>query len=175
MSYHANISMVMYLVEQIMPLVWERRADVKLWIVGKDPTRDILALGEHANITVTGTVPDLRPYLRQATIAVTPITYGAGIQNKVLEAMACATPVITTPQAISAIEAMPGRDLLVAADVQRFAQSIVELLDNPAQQKSIGQAARKYVVYHHHWKNIVTRLEDIYRTAAQHMLQPTTF
>lgn len=164
MSYHANISMVMHLVQNIMPLVWEHRSDVKLWIVGKDPTRDIQTLGEYENITVTGTVPDLRPYLRRATIAVTPITYGAGIQNKVLEAMACATPVVTTPQAISAIEAMPGRDLLVAANVQKFAEAIVNLLHNPTQQKMIGQAARQYVETHHHWKNIAARLEDIYRT-----------
>ena len=167
MSYHANISMVMYLVQKIMPLVWKHRADVKLWIVGKDPSREIEALDEHANITVTGTVPDLRPYLRQATIAVTPITYGAGIQNKVLEAMACATPVVTTPQAIAAIEALPGRDLLVAADAKKFAETIVNLLANPVQQKSMGQAARKYVVYHHHWKNIVARLTEIYHTASQ--------
>ena len=66
MSYHANISMVFELVDNILPLVWEKRPDTKLWIVGKDPPRDIIALGKHQNIIVTGTVEDIRPYLQRA-------------------------------------------------------------------------------------------------------------
>ncbi len=167
MSYHANVSMVMYLVNQIMPHVWQTRPDVKLWIVGKDPTREIEALGErYTAVTVTGTVPDLRQYLQKATMAVTPITYGAGIQNKVLEAMACATPVVTTPQAISAIQAVPGRDLLVAAEPKTYAETILNLLNDPQQQHHIGQAARQYVETYHHWDNIAANLEEIYKAVS---------
>ena len=168
MSYHANVSMVMYLANEIMPLVWKKKPDVKLWIVGKDPTREIQALGERETaVTVTGTVPDLRQYLQKATIAVTPITYGAGIQNKVLEAMACATPVVTTPQAISAIQAVPGRDLLVASSPETYAQAILDLLNDPPRQRHIGQAARQYVETHHHWGNIAANLEKIYQAVSR--------
>ena len=166
MSYHANVTMTMHLVENIMPHVWARRPEVKLWIVGKDPAREIRALAENPSITVTGTVNDIRPYLRRATVAVTPVTYGAGVQNKVLEAMACATPVITTPQAISAIQAVPGRDLLAVEDPILFAETILRLLCNPAQQKAIGQAGRSYVETYHHWTSITTKLEKIYHEAA---------
>ncbi|MCP5096000.1 MAG: glycosyltransferase [Chloroflexi bacterium] len=167
MSYHANVSMVMHLAQDIMPHVWKQRPDVKLWIVGKDPTREIQALAEkHTAVTVTGTVPDLRPYLQQATIAVTPITYGAGIQNKVLEAMACGTPVVTTPKAISAIQAVPERDLMVAGDPVNFAETILDLLDEPETQRLMGLAARQYVETHHHWLNIAAHLEKIYHAVA---------
>jgi polysaccharide biosynthesis protein PslH len=167
MSYHANVSMVMHLAHDIMPHVWAKRPEVKLWIVGKDPTREIQALGNHTAVTVTGTVPDLRPYLQKATIAVTPITYGAGIQNKVLEAMACGTPVVTTPKAISAIQAVPGRDLMVAADPAAFADTIIDLLEDASQQCLMSQAARQYVETHHHWHNIAAHLEQIYHTVAK--------
>jgi glycosyltransferase involved in cell wall biosynthesis len=86
MSYHANITMSLHLVQNIMPHVWAKKSDVKLWIVGKDPAREIQALSQHPNVTVTGTVADIRPHLQRATAAVAPVTYGAGIQNKVLEA-----------------------------------------------------------------------------------------
>ncbi len=162
MSYHANITMTLYLANEIMPHLWARRPDVKLWIVGKDPSREIRALGENTAVTVTGTVPDLRDYLRRATVAATPIPYGAGIQNKVLEAMACATPVVTTPQAISALDIQPGHDLLVADNPQAFAATLLNLLDNPQQQKKIGQAGRAYIEDKHHWNNIAARLEAIY-------------
>ena len=94
MSYHANVAAVQDLVEIIMPLVWAKQPEVHLQIVGKDPTSAVQALGKQPNITVTGSVPDLRPYLAQAAIAVSTVRYGVGIQNKVLEAMAMATPVV---------------------------------------------------------------------------------
>lgn len=162
MSYHANISMTLHLAQDIMPHVWAQRPDVKLLIVGKDPTREIQALGQHPNVTVTGTVDDLRPYLQRASLAVAPITYNAGIQNKVLEAMACATPVVTTPQAISSLNLTPGQDLLVAEESHLFAAHILHLLACDDQRQQIGQAGRTYVETHHNWPRIAQRLEQIY-------------
>ncbi|MCP4426385.1 MAG: glycosyltransferase [Chloroflexi bacterium] len=163
MSYHANVTMTLYLANDIMPHVWARQPDVKLWIVGKDPARELRALEENTAVTVTGTVPDLRDYLRRAAVAATPIPYGAGIQNKVLEAMACATPVVTTPQATAALDIQPGRDLLVAEEPQAFAAALLNLLDDPQRRRQLGQAGRDYVEDRHHWNNIAARLETIYR------------
>ncbi|NIW43885.1 MAG: glycosyltransferase, partial [Gammaproteobacteria bacterium] len=108
MSYHANITMAVYLAEEIMPRVWAERPGVQLEIVGKDPSPEVQNLGEHKNVSVIGGVPDLRPYIQKATVAAAPILYGVGIQNKVLEAMACGTPVVVTPQAVSAIDVNDG-------------------------------------------------------------------
>jgi glycosyltransferase involved in cell wall biosynthesis len=162
MSYHANISMVLYLVQTIMPNIWSHRPDVNLWIVGKDPPNEIRALQKESRITVTGTVSDIRPFLQKATIAVAPLTYGAGIQNKVLESMACAIPLISTPQAISAIGVQPGKEILVAQDPGEFADSILFLLENPQVQQRIGEAGRQYVEQNHRWSTITRQLEGVY-------------
>lgn len=168
MSYHANITMVRHFVGQIMPHVWAQRPEVQLQIVGKDPDRQIQELASHSVITVTGTVPDIRPYLQQATVAVAPLTYGAGIQNKVLEAMACATPVITTPTVAAALTAVANRDFLIAQEPAGFAQKLLGLLDNPAQQRQLGQAGRRYVESHHNWQAIAVQLEAIYQQTISH-------
>ena len=165
MSYHANVTMVLHLVNSIMPLIWAKRPEFRLNIVGKDPSRELRALNQHPQIEVTGTVNDIRPYLRRATMALAPVTYSAGIQNKVLEAMACATPVVTTPMAVSALTAQVGRDLLTAQDPEDFAFAVLSLLENPARCLSLGANGRRFVETQHSWKNIASQLELVYQDA----------
>ena len=164
MSYDANAAMVTHLARHIMPQVWAERPETRLIIVGKDPTADVQALAQHPQVTVTGFVPDLRPYLRQATMAVAPITYGAGIQNKVLEAMACETPVVASPKAASALQVTPGQELLLAEKVEEFAAAILSLLNHPEKQTELGRAGYAYVHHAHNWENIAVRLETIYQS-----------
>lgn len=163
MSYHANVTMVVRLVESIMPAVWARDPGVKVVIVGKDPPKRIRDLQQDARVAVTGTLADIRPHLQTATIAAAPIDYGAGIQNKVLEAMACATPVIATPQAVSAIDLEPGVDALVAEDDQSFAEAILALIGDRERQIILGGNGRRYVERNHRWSAIAEQLEAIYR------------
>lgn len=174
MSYHANVTAALHLVREIMPRVWARRPDVRLQIVGKDPPREIRDLPASARngvnvdrVVVTGTVPDIRPFLWNATLSVVPLVYGAGIQNKVLEAMACGTPVITSAQAVSALEAQPGVDVVVAKGPEDFALAILELLQRPLLQQSLSVAGRRYVERHHDWNGIAARLESVYRGAVE--------
>jgi len=165
MSYHANVTAAQELVRQIMPLVWAQRPDASVWIVGKDPTREVWALANEApngRVTVTGTVPDMRLYLRRASIAVAPVPYGAGIQNKVLEAMACGAPVVTSRQAVSALQTTEGRDLLVAGDSADFARQILSLLEAPERRYALGMAGRRYVEQRHAWPQIVGNLVQLY-------------
>ena len=162
MSYHANITTALYLVNEIMPIVWAKKPTAKLWIVGKDPPKSITILNSHPAITVTGTVKDVRPFLQGASIAVTPLTYGAGMQNKVLQAMACATPVVSSSIAINSLSVERGREVLVGDSAQEVAQGIIDLLDNPALREHIGQAGRRYVESHHQWSQIAASLEEIY-------------
>ena len=167
MSYHANITMTLNLVNEIMPLVWKQRPDVRVLIVGKDPGREIKALDAHPAIRVTGTVEDIRPYLWSSTLAVAPVTYGAGIQNKVLEAMACAAPVVASTQAGSALDVVPDRDLILAEGTRAFAGAILELLEDSQHRRELGTAGRRYVEVHHHWDQIAAQLEVIYREVIQ--------
>ena len=154
--------MVLYLLNEIMPLIWRSRPDVKLWVVGKDPPGDIREFQQHPKVEVTGTVPDLRLYLQRAAVAVAPITYGAGIQNKVLEAMACSTPVVCTPKAVSALEFISDSEIIVRETPEALAEGVVKLLDNVELSRKIGVAGRRYVEKHHDWANISTNLENIY-------------
>lgn len=162
MSYHANVTMVLSFIREIMPYVWSMRRDVRVSIVGKDPPRKIKALTLNPNVSVTGTVEDIRPYLQSATLSVSPITYGAGIQNKVLEAMACGTPVIATPKAVSALKVKPGRDLMVADEPVEFARTILALLDDEEKRRKLGLAGRAFVEKNHDWDVIAARLEKVY-------------
>jgi sugar transferase (PEP-CTERM/EpsH1 system associated) len=163
MSYHANVAAALDLATQIMPHIWARRADVRLIIAGKDPGPELLALRADPRITVTGTVPDLRPYLARASVAVSPIRYSVGIQNKLLEAMAMATPVVSTPQATAALQVQPGRDLLVADTAQAVADEVMDLLSDDTARHRVGQAGRRYVETNHNWKTAAEQLEKVYQ------------
>jgi glycosyltransferase involved in cell wall biosynthesis len=168
MSYHANVTMVLQFVEAVLPRLWAQRPAVKLWVVGKKPPPQVQALARDRRITVTGGVPDLRPYLRRAAAAVAPLAYGVGIQNKVLEAMACGTPVVASPSAVSALaELRPGHDALVADGPEAMARTLDALLADAAHQAEVGKAGRRYVERHHRWRDIAARLAELYTEAAR--------
>jgi glycosyltransferase involved in cell wall biosynthesis len=145
-----------------MPAVWARRPDARVTIVGKDPSREVQSLSADPRVRVTGTVDHLPPYLQRAAIAVAPIAYGAGIQNKVLEAMACGTPVVASAQAIRALEARPGDDLLAAETSAEFSQAILRLLEDAGERQRLGQAGRRYVETYHRWSTAAGQLEKLY-------------
>jgi glycosyltransferase involved in cell wall biosynthesis len=167
MSYHANISMVKYLVAEIMPRIWKVRPAARLYVVGKDPSPDITELQKDPRIIVTGTVEDIRPFLWMATVSVVPLLYGAGIQNKILEAMATGTPVVTTCGAVSALEAQPDEHLLVSDDPDGFSQAVLKLMQDPNLRKRIGEAGETYVRANHQWSSIASRLVHVYEQVLQ--------
>lgn len=169
MSYHANVTAALHLLQDIMPRVWAQRPNMHVQIVGKDPppalrtfASQCLAQNGAPLVTVTGTVPDLRPYLQQADLAVAPVLYGAGIQNKVLEAMACATPVVTSTQAASGLRSQARDALCVASNADEFAHAIITLLANTPRRQQLGQAGRSYVEKWHSWDAVGAALETVY-------------
>ena len=163
MSYHANISMAKYLVEEIMPRIWKVRPAARLYIVGKDPAPAIKKMTRNPLITVTGTVDDIRPFLWRATVSVVPLLYGAGIQNKILEAMATGTPVVTTCQALSALQAQPGKDLFASDDPDGFSQAVLQVIANRDLQRKTGDAGLTYIRTFHNWNSIASQLVNIYQ------------
>ena len=170
MSYHANVTAALYLAQEVMPIVWRSRPNTKLVIAGSRPTPTVQALETNepgARIRVTGYVKDLRVPLRQASIAVAPLLYGAGVQNKVLEAMACGTPVVASPQAINALKVERGTDCLVADTPEAFADALIKLLNDEGLRARMGAAGRRFVEAHHNWDDIVAQLEHIYERSIQ--------
>lgn len=168
MSYHANVTAALYLVDEIMPRVWQKFPHALVQLVGQNPPASVTALAaKHPErVIVTGTVPDLRPFLAQAALAVAPILYGAGIQNKVLEAMAMGTPVVATSQAVAALDLQHEQHALIADAPETFAEAIIRMLRNPGLRERLGQNGRAYVQARHDWNDIAAQLEAIYQDTA---------
>ena len=165
MSYHANEAAALELAQRVMPEVWARRPDAKLMIAGKDPSAGLRALAADPRIEVTGYVNDLRPLFARATVAVSPMIYGAGIQNKVLEAMASGVPVVTSPQACASLTAKPEHDLLVGAGPAETAQRVLRVFEDPGLARRLGEGGLGYVRRCHDWTVIGRRLTAIYDEA----------
>ena len=149
MDYWPNVDAVQWFCDAVFPLLLRQDPGLRFYIVGSRPAPQVQALAQTAGVTVTGTVPDVRPYIRHARVAVAPLRIARGIQNKVLEAMAMATPVVVSPQALEGIAAEPGRELLLAADAQGFAAAVAQLLARG--DNDMGLAARARVEHHYSW------------------------
>jgi glycosyltransferase involved in cell wall biosynthesis len=161
LNYHPNVASIHYFVKQVLPLVLRQRPDVKLQLVGVNPDPSIRAL-HNPQIEVTGFVPSLFEYLRSATVALAPIQYGSGIQNKVLEAFLTETPLVCSSVALRGLDVKPGEHVLVADTAVDFANAVVQLLQDPDLRKRIGSAGRKYVEQQHDLKNTTQNLVEIY-------------
>lgn len=167
MSYNANIAAVKHFHDNILPLIRAERPNVKFIIVGADPPASIRKLADDPNVTVTGYVDDIRPFIARSAVAVCPITVGVGIQNKVLEAMAMGKPVVATSRACSAITAECGESILVADESSEFAAKVIELLSSPERRKEIGRNAAECVRTNHDWSSIADKLVNIYQEASE--------
>lgn len=165
MSFHANVAGALTLVQQILPRIWQQRPAVRLLIAGSNPPQVVRHLARDPRIQVTGSVPDLRPYLRQAQVAVSPLPYAVGIQNKILEAMASGTPVVASPSAGAGLEAVPGRDLLLAADPAAFAEAVLRVLEDRALWSTLAEHGLAYIARHHNWQDIISQLTAVYERA----------
>ena len=150
MDYWPNIDAVTWFVQDMLPRLRQQRPSIRFHIVGRSPTAAVRALAGPA-VSVTGTVPDVRPYLQHAAVVVAPLRLARGIQNKVLEAMAMARPVVASQSCLEPIDALPGRDILGAAEADDFVAQIDTLLASPALAQRMGLAARERVLARYSW------------------------
>ena len=150
MDYWPNIDAANWFANEMLPSLRQSRPEIRFYIVGRSPTPEVLALASE-HVVVTGTVPDVRPYLQYASVVVAPLRVARGIQNKVLEAMAMERPVIAAAECAAAVDAKIGSELLAAATVGEFIAEIDKQLANPESAKAIGQAARSRVVARYSW------------------------
>jgi len=165
MSYHANAAAALFLAREVMPAVWGICPDARLVIAGKGPPREVLVLSSDPRVVVTGYVEDMRPWFAQATVAAAPVLYGAGIQNKVLEAMASGVPVVTTPCAAGSLQAEVGRDFLVGDGGDALAREVVRILLDSELRAYLAANGRRYVEQHHDWGEVAKRLTEVYEEA----------
>lgn len=161
MDYRPNIDAVSWFADKVWPLVRVKRPDALFTIVGSNPTAEVRRLGAREGIEVTGRVPDVRPYIDAADVAVAPLRIARGIQNKVLEAMAMAKPVVATRAALEGIEATPRLHLLVEDEPAVMTKAILALVDNPERAKEIGLAARRQMEARYDWDSNLAALDPI--------------
>jgi sugar transferase (PEP-CTERM/EpsH1 system associated) len=165
LDYFPNEDAALYLARSIWPVLKVRRPELRLEIVGSRPPRSVRRLDGKDNIRVIASVPDVRPYLGGASVALCPIRIRAGIQNKVLEAMALGVPLVATPVCHEGLQVEPGKHLLVADGPEQFASAIELLLDNVTFRDKMTQAGRAYVERHHHWAKSIEILANSYTAA----------
>nr|WP_197986329.1 MULTISPECIES: TIGR03087 family PEP-CTERM/XrtA system glycosyltransferase [unclassified Massilia] len=149
MDYWPNVDAVTWFANEVLPQLRTRFTNLRFYIVGARPTQAVRDLEKLPAVTVTGTVPDVRPYIAHAQAAVAPLRIARGIQNKVLEAMAMATPVVVSPQALEGIDAEPGLDLVLADGADAFVDAVAAMLHAP--QGAMGRAARARVERQYSW------------------------
>lgn len=169
MDYRPNVEGVCWFVEHVWPELRKQHPQASFTIVGRDPAPAVLQLAHQTGVNVTGSVPDVRPYLRGAALAVCPLLTARGIQNKILEAMAMALPVVATGPALEGIAAEPGSVILRADSPAEWLENLQPLLAEPARRASLGQAARKHVLQHYSW---AAQLQPLVKTCRKLTLHP---
>jgi sugar transferase (PEP-CTERM/EpsH1 system associated) len=168
MDYFPNIQAVTHFCDVVFPLVRRDLPTATFTIIGSRPTRKVRILSERPGVRVTGHVPDVRPHLREAAVAVAPLLIARGVQNKVLEAMAMATPVVTTSAVLRGVAAPEGEGVLVGDTPEAFARSILEVLNNPMRARELGLRGRRFVETHCVWDVKLSRLDVLLEEAIGH-------
>ena len=156
-----NVDAAAYLVHEVLPRVRRQIPACTLQIVGARPSPEVQRLGREPGVTVTGFVPDLNEYLNRAAVFVAPLRFAAGVQNKVLEAMAAARPVVTTSLINEGLGARPDREILIADEADALAHHVVVLLQDADRRARIGLAGREFVQRTYSWRRVVERMQAI--------------
>ena len=161
MDYRANVDAILWFVDEVWPKVRAQHASARFAIVGSNPSRSILSLADHKDIIVTDRVADVRPYIAAAKAVIAPMRVARGVQNKVLEAMAMAAPVVATAAAAEGLAVAEGEDYLRADTPEAFAEKVSSLLNNEEEQRRLGNNARRTVLEAYRWKAQLTRLDQV--------------
>jgi len=161
--WYPNVDSACWLVREIWPRVRAQEPLAELFLVGREPAAQVQALAAVPGVTVTGAVPDVRPYLADAAVVVVPARVAGGTRLKVLEALAMGKAVVSTSVGVGGLDLAPGRELLVADGAEALADAVVALLRDPARQAALGAAGRVAVVARYDWRAVLPALDAVYR------------
>ncbi|WP_149500018.1 glycosyltransferase [Roseiconus lacunae] len=177
LDYPPNVEGMRWFCNDILPRLRER-IDVRLNIVGRRPNQIVKQLAQIDGVTLVGEVPDVRPHLHAADIAISPLKLARGIQNKVLEAMASGLPVVTTSQSAEGIDAIDGQEFVIADTVEAWLESLSQLSQDAPKRQSIGQSARQRVLDDYSWQAKLaplTQLAIVAFRSAESSVPPLSF
>ncbi len=162
MDFRPNVDAMLWMGREVWPLIRRRRPESRMAIVGQRPHPRLEPLHEEAGITITGWVPDVRPYIAGATVYVAPLRVGGGTRLKLLQAMAMGAAIVATSLGAEGFPVTHGRELLLADTPGDFAQAVLRLLEDPEQRNQLGRSARRFVEATYGWDTLVPKLEALY-------------
>jgi sugar transferase (PEP-CTERM/EpsH1 system associated) len=166
MDYWPNVDAVAWFATEMLPVLRQTFDGLRLHIVGRNPTAAVRALASEC-VVVTGTVPDVRPWLQHAEAVVAPLRLARGIQNKVLEAMAMARPVVAAQPCVEVLSARPGLEILSASLAREYVAAIATLLNDRQAAAEIGRMARERVLTDYAWEAQLALLDERIEAARQ--------
>ena len=161
LDYRPNVDGICWFCAEVWPKLWQRRTDARLYIVGRHPAEPVLRLASVPGVEVVGTVPDVRPWLTRAAVAVVPLRIARGVQNKVLEALAMGRAVLAAPLCLQGMKTAPGRHLLTATAPEEWLTELERLLDDAELRGRLGAAGRAFVAEHHCWDRCLAPLLEL--------------
>lgn len=166
MDYRPNVDAMLWFVEAILPIV-QQQVRCHLYIVGQKPHSRLKYLHQHPDVTITGWVDSVIPYLRGAAVYIAPLRMGSGTRLKLLEAMASGCAIVATPIAAAGLQTDALEQISISDAPAIFADNIVALLQNPHQCQAIGEAAKQYVKNHYDWSVLIPKLLMAYEDLSQ--------
>ncbi len=162
MDYHANIDAAVNFAREVWPQVRERQPKLIFTIVGKDPAPEVRGLAQIHGIEVTGTVDDVRPFYRDASVAVVPLKVGGGSRLKILEAMAAGVPVVSTTLGAEGLEVHHDENILIADTNEQLVAAITSVIENKTRRDHLSAAGRALVSSRYDWSSLGTALHNVY-------------
>ena len=164
LNYLPNSDAVKWFADSVWGRVREKFPDAQFRIVGKSPTREVEALAEIPGIEVIGPVPDVRPWLNESACVVVPLRIARGVQNKVLEAMACGRPIVCSSEPLKGLAVEPGLQLMQADSINEWVDCISSVFSDSCRAEELGMAASAWVQLNHRWESCLEPLNEIVDT-----------
>ncbi len=165
MSWPPNEDAAERFARDLLPGIRSRIPAASFWIVGADPSPRVQGLASIPGVHVTGTVADIRPWIWSAAVYASPLRFGLGIKNKILEAMASGAPIVATSRSLSGTPLIDGQDAMIADDDPKFTEAVFRLLSDPKLCESLSSEARRKAEAEYSWQSIATEYEGLYREA----------
>jgi sugar transferase (PEP-CTERM/EpsH1 system associated) len=161
LDYRANVDGVCWFAQQVWPRIVERCAQATFAIVGRNPVAEVRRLERVPGVEVVGSVADVRPHLADASLAIAPLRIARGIQNKVLEAMACSRAVIASPEALEGLQVQPGVHVACAETPDQWAELALALFADDQRRERLAEQGRSYVLRNHQWAKCLEPVEAL--------------
>lgn len=162
MGYAPNINAINWFMKNCFSEIQKLMPEVSLVIAGGNTSKEVFNLGDKQGVTVRGFVESMPDVLNQASVAIAPMQSGSGMQFKILEAMSCGLPVVTTAIGLGDIKARPSYEICVADTAKDFTDKVISLLRSSEMSENIGKKAREFVIQNHSWEGIVFQIEEVY-------------